>query len=408
MEFTFYYDVVCPYAYLASTRVEALAARCDATIRWVPILLGGVFRHAGGPADPNQTMSPARARMNLVDMHRWADRWGVPLTMPGAHPRRTVEAMRLLVGCPPEKRVMLSHALFRAYWVRGADIADRTVLEETARLYRIDPAVIDSAEARQALYDTTREAADAGVFGVPAFVVDGELIWGQDRLHLLADRLGATRPTGSTATPVSSGGVVRFFHDFGSPYSYLASTQVERVARASGAVVDWRPMLLGALFRDIGTGDVPLFAMSPPKRRYMAKDLDDWAAWWGVPFRFPEHFPLRTIAPLRVAIAEPEVTPHLYRAAWAEDRSIDDPEVLAAVLDEAGFDGAALLERTQDPKIKARLRANTEAAKDAGACGAPTFLVRRGDETPQLFWGQDRLEMVGHALDGWRPPEVTP
>ncbi|MDP6540580.1 MAG: DsbA family protein, partial [Planctomycetota bacterium] len=118
------------------------------------------------------------------------------------------------------------------------------------------------------------EAAGDGVFGVPAFVVDGELIWGQDRLHLLADRLGAERPTHSTATPVGRGGRVRFFHDFASPFSYLGATQVERIAQASGAVVDWSPILLGALFRDIGTADVPLFEMSEPKRRYQGKDLD--------------------------------------------------------------------------------------------------------------------------------------
>lgn len=406
MEVTFYYDVVCPYAYLASTRIETLAARCDATIRWVPILLGGVFRHAGGPDDPNLRLSAPRARLNLLDMHRWADRWGVPLTLPAEHPRRSVEAMRLLAGCPPDKRVMLSHELFRAYWVRGVDIADVGVLEGIARLLRVDPAVIRSAEAKQALYDSTAEAAGHGVFGVPAFVVDGELIWGQDRLHLLADRLGAGRPERSTATPVGGGGRVRFFHDFASPFSYLASTQVERVAQASGACVDWTPILLGALFRELGTPDVPLFEMSAPKRRYLGKDLDDWAAWWGVPFKFPTRFPIRTIGPLRVAIAEPAATPHLYRAAWAEDRPIDDPEVLRAVLDEAGFDGAALLERTADPEVKARLRANTEAAKAAGACGVPTFEVRRAGGPRVLFWGQDRLEMVGHALDGWIPPDA--
>ena len=264
--------------------------------------------------------------------------------------------------------------------------------------------MIDSPEAKQALFDTTAQATEAGVFGVPAFVVDGELLWGADRMHLLADRLGAPRPLESTATPIGAGGVVTCFHDFASPFSYLGTTQVERVAHASGAVVDWKPILLGALFRDIGTPDVPLFQMSAAKRRYLGKDLDDWAKWWGVPFKFPTKFPLRTIAPLRVAIAEPAATAAMYRAAWADDRPIDEPEVLRAVLDEAGFDGAALLERTQDPAVKAQLKANTEAAKAAGACGVPTFEVRRGDGEPHLFWGQDRLSMVGHALDGWNPP----
>ena len=174
MEFTFYYDVVCPYAYLASTRVAALAGRHEATVRWVPILLGGVYRHAGGPDDPNRTMSAPRARLNLLDLDRWADRWGVPLTMPAEHPRRSVEAMRLLVGCPETRRPALSRALFEAYWVEGRDVADRAVLAEIAERHGVDPEVIGSPEARQGLYDTTAEAAAAGVFGVPAFVVDGD------------------------------------------------------------------------------------------------------------------------------------------------------------------------------------------------------------------------------------------
>ena len=78
MHVDFHYDIVCPYAYLASTRIEALAARCGAEVRWRPMLLGGVFRHVGGADNPTRTMSPPRARLNMLDLHRWADRWGVP------------------------------------------------------------------------------------------------------------------------------------------------------------------------------------------------------------------------------------------------------------------------------------------------------------------------------------------
>ena len=126
-----------------------------------------------------------------------------------------------------------------------------------------------------------------------------------------------------------------FFHDFSSPFSYLASTQIARIAKAHGAKLRYRPILLGALFKAIGTPNVPLFEMNPARQAYQKRDLFDWAKWWEVDFRFPETFPLRTVAPLRVALQAPECTPILYRAAWAEGINIGDPDALVALLDRA-------------------------------------------------------------------------
>src|SRR5690606_1017630 len=90
----FYYDVVCPYAYLASTQVPALEARCGVSLTFRPMLLGGVFRAIGSADRPGDRMSPGKARHNFLDMRRWADHFGVALSMPAEHPRRTVLAMR--------------------------------------------------------------------------------------------------------------------------------------------------------------------------------------------------------------------------------------------------------------------------------------------------------------------------
>lgn len=401
MEVRFYYDIVCPYAYLASRRVEAVAARAGASVRFVPVLLGGLFRHTGGTQRPADAMSAPKARLNLLDMQRQADVHDVPLRVPAAHPRRTVDAMRLLVAAGGA-RVPLTHELYRLYWVEGADVTDRAVLAAAARRHGVDPGVIDSPEARQGLFDTTAEAAARGAFGVPSFAVGDTLWWGQDRLHFVEEALGHAGPR-KLRGQAAPGARLRFFHDFSSPWSYLASTQVEALAAGYGVEVEWTPILLGGLFREIGTPDVPLLAMTEARRHYVTRDLTDWARWWGVDFRFPSHFPLRTVLPLRVAIVEPATTGPLYEAAWAADRPIDDPAVLADVLRRHGFDAEDLMSRAEAAETKARLRENTDAARAAGACGVPTFEVRIGTAPPMLFWGQDRLDLVGRALEGWRP-----
>ena len=238
MRLDFYYDIVCPYAYLASTQIEALAKRCGADLYWHPVLLGGIFRSIGGSQIPMQQMSPPRARFNILDLQRWADIWDCKLNFPDEHPRRTVAAMRLLVATPHDKRPALTRRLYRAYWEEGLDVADRSILDPIAKEFGLEPSVIDSETARETLFATTAEAVEHGAFGVPAMVVDGRLFWGQDRLQFVEEVLGGTWPGLPAPGHVTSGQTVRFFHDFSSPFSYLASTQVERMAADNGATVD--------------------------------------------------------------------------------------------------------------------------------------------------------------------------
>jgi 2-hydroxychromene-2-carboxylate isomerase len=235
-------------------------------------------------------------------------------------------------------------------------------------------------------------------------VVDGKLWWGQDRLNFVEDKLGDWQ----SLTRRDSGpkpNKIRFFHDFSSPFSYLAATQIERVAALHDVEIEWRPILLGGLFREIGTPDVPLFEMSAPKQEYVGRDLHDWADWWQVNFSFPSQFPIRTVSALRIALAEPSLTGALYRAAWSEDRAIDDPTVLAEIVQSAGLDADHVITVIQTDEIKAALRENTALAKRVGACGVPTFQVLYEDQEsePMLIWGQDRIHMLEHALSGWHP-----
>jgi len=198
---------------------------------------------------------------------------------------------------------------------------------------------------------------------------------------------------------------VAFYFDYSSPFAYLASTQIEAVAASKGARVLYRPFLLGALFKAIGTPNVPLFAMPESKRHIVRTDIFRWADHWGVPFHFASRFPMNTVKPLRVTLATPEekrasLVAAVYRAYWVEDRDISADDVLTSVVSSVGLDGEKLVAATAEEPLKQELKRATDEAQARGVCGAPSFLV--GD---LLFWGQDRLVFVEKALEGWRPRE---
>lgn len=397
MRARFFFDIVCPYAYLASTQIERLSRETGVEIEWVPMLLGGVFRSIGAPQVPAAVMSPSKAKMNTLDLERWAQRWGVPFSFSKYHPQRSVEAMRLLCVTPQEHIPQVAGRIFTAYWSDQARL-DESTLRAIAQEYSLSEVWESKAdEAKRRLYEYTELAVSLGVFGAPALEVDGSLFWGQDRLELARLALGAP----STPFPkgqAPQGSYVELFHDFSSPFSYLGCQWAERLIHERGAQLIWRPILLGALFKSIGAPNIPLFTMSDSKRKYMLKDLNDWAARWEVPFSFPAHFPLRTVTALRLALIEPQLTLPLYRAAWAESRNIGEESVLRELLIASKLDPDEHLEKTKEPAIKDQLRANTEAAQAAGAFGAPSYVLHRPDEAPQLFWGQDRLELLCEAL----------
>jgi 2-hydroxychromene-2-carboxylate isomerase len=193
--------------------------------------------------------------------------------------------------------------------------------------------------------------------------------------------------------------ILDFHFDFSSPFAYLAATQVEAVAARHGAQVRWSPLLLGGLFRDLGGVDVPLFAMPPPKRAFIEADLQAWASWWGVPLRWPERFPVRSVLALRTTLAHPEPEAYarrVFHAAWGEGRDIADPAVLVG----CGADESVL---AAAPTMRDALRARTDAARARGIFGVPTFVV----DDRILLWGQDRVPMLEAILSGWNPPATV-
>src|SRR5580704_16711925 len=186
------------------------------------------------------------------------------------------------------------------------------------------------------------------------------------------------------------------YWDFSSPFAYLGSTQAEKLAARTGATLAWRPMLLGGLFRSIGQADAPIATFSPAKQKYVLEDMKRWAAFWDVPFSFPSRFPMMTLKAMRTYLALPEerrkdFREKTFRAYWAEDLDIADDAVLRQLV---GQGADEVLARTQDPAVKKELVDATQRAVDAGVFGAPTWIV----DGKELFWGQDRLQLVERAL----------
>lgn len=189
--------------------------------------------------------------------------------------------------------------------------------------------------------------------------------------------------------------------DFGSPNAYLTLKALPDLLDRTGADLVITPCLLGGIFKATGN-KAPMiqYADAPAKLAYEHLEMQRFIAKHGLTrFRLNPHFPVNTLTIMRGAIvADDEGNLDDYvnavnRAMWEDGLKMDDPDVIATFLTANGFDGPALLARTQEPGIKAQLVANTEAAVARGVFGIPTFFV--GED---MFFGKDRLTQVEEAL----------
>lgn len=194
---------------------------------------------------------------------------------------------------------------------------------------------------------------------------------------------------------------IEFIFDFGSPNAYLAMKVLPPILERTRATLKITPALLGGIFK--ATGNKPPFvqyAEAPAKMAYERLEMTRFITKHGLTaFNMNPHFPINTLLIMRGAVVaedEGKLLPYVeavLKAMWEDGLKMDDPEVVATVLSANGFDGSALLARTHEDGIKAKLVANTEDAVARGVFGIPSFFV--GDD---LFFGKDRLDQVERAL----------
>ncbi len=191
---------------------------------------------------------------------------------------------------------------------------------------------------------------------------------------------------------------LEFFYDFSSPYSYLASTRIERICGKYAAELDWKPFLIGGVYKETGNR-APLEV--PSKKIYMIQDVKDWARHYGVELNFPGLFPVNSVKSMRGALVAKEqgrirdYTKKLFELYWIQNEDISQDDVLRFALKELDMDHELFIGRINQQEIKDELRNETAEAVRRGAFGAPTIFV--GD---RMFWGNDRLVFVESYLMG--------
>lgn len=395
----FWFDLDTPESWLATLEIGDRAAAVGATLRWRPLRRAALVRGHRNGVDPDAGQPAPKRALLQKDAHRQAAVRGRRVQWAQGPAPDTTLALRVLAGAPDGARAGLAAALGEALWAEGRPL-DAAVVGACAAAAGLD-APACAAAGEPALAAAAAEAEALGVFDVPTVTGAGGLWFGLDRLAAASRAWGA--PPAPPLPVGGPGGEVQLFHDFASPFSSLGVLAAAGLEAAHGVQVRVRPVLLGALFRRLGTPMVPLFAMDAPRQRWMMADLLAQAEALGFPLVFPDCFPVRTILPLRVALVEPGVTVPLIHALWAHNVNIGEPGPLREALDAAGFDGAALLAAAEAPAVKAALIENGEEAERRGVIGLPGWVLPDG----ALFWGVDRIPLIRAALAGFPwPPEA--
>jgi 2-hydroxychromene-2-carboxylate isomerase len=194
---------------------------------------------------------------------------------------------------------------------------------------------------------------------------------------------------------------VDFIFDFASPNAYMTHKAVNGIVERTGATFNYIPCLLGGIFKSTGNqAPFVAFANVKGKQEYNKLENERFIAKHKLTaYKMNPHFPMSTVALMRgLIVAEDAGQKDAYieavlKAMWEREENMADTDVTVRVLTEAGLDGKTIIEKTQDPTVKAKLIENTNAAVERGVFGVPTFFVGK-----EMFFGKERLGQVEEEI----------
>jgi 2-hydroxychromene-2-carboxylate isomerase len=193
--------------------------------------------------------------------------------------------------------------------------------------------------------------------------------------------------------------VVDYFFTPVSPWTYLGGARLDAMVRRHGIELRYKPCDYGKVFPV--SGGLPVGQRTKQRQAYRLMELERWRDHLGIPLNIhPKHFPVasdfaaRTIVAAKQSGADPgKLASALLRAVWVEERDVSDRATVAAICDEGGLDGKALVAAADGAAARAEFDANTAEAIERQVFGAPTYIYR-----DKLYWGQDRLDFLDRAL----------
>jgi 2-hydroxychromene-2-carboxylate isomerase len=185
--FEFYFDFASPYSFIAHKRVRELEKENSIKIKYMPVLLGGLLKLAGGKANVE---IPLKGKYMIKDCKLWAEKYKIDFKFNSYFPISTLNLMRgVLVSEKNDLTQIFINKVFDAIWKDGLNLNDNSIIEKLLKNSDINPKtfLLDTVSSviKDDLRNRTEEAHKKGIFGAPSFIINSKMFWGQDRLEFV-------------------------------------------------------------------------------------------------------------------------------------------------------------------------------------------------------------------------------
>ena len=198
---------------------------------------------------------------------------------------------------------------------------------------------------------------------------------------------------------------IDYYFSLSSPWAYIGHKVFREVVATYNLKVNHKPVILIDLFSE--TGGLPLVRRHPVRQRYRMVELQRWRDKRGLNFHLkPKYAPLNArladgvvIAAIEAGYDPDRFLRRAFPAVWEDQLNLADPQTVADLADDAGFPGRELVDRSGSDAISAAYEQNRQDAIAADVFGSPVYVL-----DGEVFWGQDRIELLADALKSGRKP----